>query len=229
MKRLPILVVLAAFVLLVSVVVVRLTGDESVAAQSIEPNDAAAMAAEGLRVRNEIQNDPVAPTIAPAGYDVTIVMFSDYQCPYCRKVHPVVESLMASDKKVKLVYRDWPIFGAPSTEAARAAIASKWQGKHASFHGALMKMPGKVSSETIRAAADKAGVNWTKLQSDLVAHKDEIDGALSRSSRQAAMLGLQGTPGFLIGPYLIPGGIDLAGLRKAVDLARTAPNGQPAA
>lgn len=228
MKKLLTLAALAAIVLLVAVFAIRLTGDESQAAETIDPSDTAAMAAEGQRVRKEIQNDPVAPTITPAEYDVTIVMFSDYQCPYCRKVHPEVEKLMASDRKVKLVYRDWPIFGAPSTEAARAAIASKWQGKHAVFHDALMKMPGKVSSETIRAAADKAGVDWAQLQSDLVAYEEEIDGVLSRSSRQAAMMGLQGTPGFLIGPYLIPGGIDLPGLKDAVALARTAPNGEPA-
>lgn len=228
MKKLLTLAALAALVLLVVVFAVRLTGNERQAAAAVDPSDSAAMAAEGQRVREEIQNDPVAPTIAPAGYDVTIVMFSDYQCPYCRKVHPVVENLMASDRKVRLVYRDWPIFGAPSTEAARAAIASKWQGKHALFHDALMKMPGKVSSETIRAAADKAGVDWAQLQSDLVAHEEEIDGVLSRSSRQAAMMGLQGTPGFLVGPYLIPGGIDLAGLKDAVAVARTAPNGEPA-
>ncbi|MFA6032152.1 MAG: DsbA family protein, partial [Myxococcota bacterium] len=107
--------------LLAGVLAVRLTGGESAAAKTVAPDDEAAMKAEGLRIRHEIQNDPVAPTIAPKGYDVTIVMFSDYQCPFCRKVHPVVENLMASDKKVKLVYRDWPIFGAPSTEAARAA------------------------------------------------------------------------------------------------------------
>lgn len=228
MKKNQIIFALAALVLLAGVLALRFTGGESAMAKTAAPGDEAAMKAEGLRIRHEIQNDPVAPTIAPKGYDVTIVMFSDYQCPFCRKVHPVVENLMASDKKVRLVYRDWPIFGAPSTEAARAAIASKWQGKHAPFHDALMKMPGKVSSDTIRAAADKAGVDWAKLQSDLVAHKDEIDGTLARSSRFAAMMGLQGTPGFLVGPYLIPGGIDLAGLKKAVALARTEPDGQPA-
>ena len=64
-----------------------------------------------------------------------------------------------------------------------------------------------------------------KLQADLTAHKAEIDAVLDRNSRYAAMLGLQGTPGMLIGPYLIPGGMDLRGLREAVALARRDPNG----
>ena len=181
--------------------------------------------ADALRIRSQIQNDPVAPAIAPQGQDVTVVVFSDYQCPFCRKLHPSLEALMREDPKVKLVFRDWPVFGAASTEAAQAAIASKWQGKHAAFNDALMTMTGKLTSDSIRAAADKAGVDWAKLQADLTAHKAEIDAVLDRNSRYAAMLGLQGTPGMLIGPYLIPGGIDLRGLREAVALARRDPNG----
>lgn len=181
--------------------------------------------ADALRIRSQIQNDPVAPAIAPQGHDVTIVVFSDYQCPFCRKLHPSLEALVNEDPKVKLVFRDWPVFGAASTEAARAAIASKWQGKHAAFNDALMTTTGKLTSDSIRVAAGKAGVDWAKLQADLTAHKAEIDAVLDRNSRYAAMLGLQGTPGMLIGPYLIPGGIDLRGLREAVALARRDPNG----
>ncbi|EQB11606.1 hypothetical protein L288_03155 [Sphingobium quisquiliarum P25] len=181
--------------------------------------------ADALRIRSQIQNDPVAPAIVPQGYDVTVVVFSDYQCPFCRKLHPSLEALVNQDPKVKLVFRDWPVFGAASTEAARAAIASKWQGKHAAFNDALMKTTGKLSSASIRSAAAKAGVDWTKLQADLTAHKAEIDGVLDRNGRYAAMLGLQGTPAMLIGPYLIPGGTDLGGLREAVALARRDPNG----
>lgn len=58
-----------------------------------------------------ILEDPVAPKVARKGYDITIVEFADYNCPYRRRMHPVVAALMASDKKVRLVYRDWPIFG----------------------------------------------------------------------------------------------------------------------
>ena len=180
---------------------------------------------EALRIRSEIQNDPVAPTIAPQGHDVTVVVFADYQCPFCRKLHPTLETLIEEDPKVKVVFRDWPVFGAGSEEAARAAIASTWQDKHAAFNDAMMTMPGRVTSESIRAAADKAGVDWAKLEADLAAHEDEIEGALRRNAQYAAMLGLQGTPAMLVGPYLIPGAIGVAGLREAVTLARTDPEG----
>ncbi|MBB6192771.1 protein-disulfide isomerase [Sphingobium wenxiniae] len=224
MKKLALVGMLGAVALGAGVVAVRAGGDDGRAhAQSTagSTDTDSQASAEGARIRHEIQNDPVAPTVAPQGYDVTIVFFSDYQCPYCRKVHPVLEDLMREDKKVKLVHRDWPIFGAASTEAAKAAIASKYQGKHAAFNDALMRSQGKLSSESIRAAADRAGVDWARLQGDLAAHRTEIDQTLSRSSRYAAMMGLSGTPAMLVGNYLIPGAVDLSNMREAVAMARS--------
>lgn len=217
MKKLPLLGGLAAVVLVAGVVAVGTGRNDSAHAQS---QSGEADSAEAQRIRSEIQNDPVAPTIAPQGHDVTVVVFSDYQCPYCRKIHPVLEELMRKDRKVKLVYRDWPIFGAASTEAARAAIASTYQGKHAAFNDALMQTQGKLDSRSIRTAADRAGVDWAQLQEDLKTHRTEIDQTIGRSSRYAAMMGLAGTPAMLVGPYLIPGGVGIGHLREAVTLAR---------
>ena len=176
-----------------------------------------------------ILEDPVAPKVAPKSYDITIVEFADYNCPYCRRMHPVIAALIASDPKIRLVYRDWPIFGPVSVEAARAAIASRWQGKHEAFNDALYVGAGKLDSATIRAAANRAGVNWSRLQADLIKHKADIDGLLARTNEQAPAIGLQGTPAFIIGPYLLPGALDLPTLRKAVAEARKSPNGPPKA
>src|SRR3546814_9096698 len=77
--------------------------------------------------------------------------YSDYQCPFCRKIHPALERLAQEDGRVRIVYRDWPIFGPASEEAARMAIASQWQNKHRQFNDALMRTEGKLSSEKIRS------------------------------------------------------------------------------
>lgn len=204
-----------------------LAGGALIAAQSMpdpagaqSPNEAQASSAEAEAARREIANDPVAPKHAPQGYDATIIFYTDYQCPYCRKIHATLEQLAEEDGKVRIVYRDWPIFGAPSVEAAKAAIASQWQGKHAEFNDALMQIEGKLDSAKIRAAADRAGVDWARLQSDLKARKSDIDGLLDRTRLQAAMMRLQGTPALLVGPYLIPGAVDYSTLTSAVRLAR---------
>lgn len=188
------------------------------------PAPAPAQAQQGGELTREFfTEDKVAPQVAPEGYDLTIVKYTDYQCPYCRMAHDSLQKLTAEDKKIRIIYRDWPVFGPASVNAAKATIASKWQGKHAAFHDALMRTPGKVTDRTIRAAADKAGVDWARLQADLEAHKAEIDALLDRNARQAAELGLQGTPAFLVGNYLIPGGMDLTALRGAVKDARANP------
>lgn len=196
-----------------------LSGD----ARAAQKTEESAPAASSL-TKETVTEDLVAPAVAPKNYDVTMVMFFDYQCPVCRKVHPDLQRLLADDKRVRLIYRDWPIFGAPSVEASRAAIASKYQGKHYAFDDALMRMQGRLSSATIRAAADKAGVDWARLQADLKKHDGEINALIARNSTMAPAIGLQGTPGFIIGSYLVPGGMDLAGLKNAVAMAREDPN-----
>jgi|TARA_R100000049_G_C1956830_1_gene114287 protein-disulfide isomerase len=179
-----------------------------------------AASAEAMAARAEIADDPIAPKLAPEGYDVTIISYSDYQCPFCRKIHPELERLAQEDGKVRIVYRDWPIFGPASEEAARMAIASQWQNKHRQFNDALMRTDGKLSSEKIRAAANTAGIDFARLERDMEAREDDIDGVLRRTAMQAAQMGLQGTPAMLVGPYMIPGAVDYAGLTRAVAEAR---------
>ena len=96
--------------------------------------------------RKAVTDDSVAPKRARPGYDVTIVEFFDYNCPYCRRMEPMLNNLLASDPKVRIVYRDWPIFGPASREAARAAIASQWQNRHAAFYDALLTSPARWRS-----------------------------------------------------------------------------------
>lgn len=172
--------------------------------------------------RRAFLEDTVAPMVKPASYDVTIVEYTDYQCPFCRAAHDALLQLTAKDKKVRVIYRDWPIFGQQSERAARLAIASQWQGKHAAFHDALMKSPRPLTEQSIKAAAKKAGVDWSKLEADLKSHSSEVEALLARNDEQAMQLGLNGTPGFIIGETLYAGGMDLAGFKEAVADARKA-------
>ena len=171
-------------------------------------------------IRENIRNDVLAPTVAPRGYDVTIVVFSDYQCGYCRRFSPTLDALMAADPKVRVVYRDWPILGGGSGPAARAAIAASFQGKHLPFHRALIAQSGRIDAAKIRAAADASGVEWKRLERDQVQRKAEIDALLARTNDYARMLGLSGTPGMMVGRYAVPGLVDLPTLKRAVQMAR---------
>ena len=170
--------------------------------------------------RRAFLEDPIAPTIKPKGYDVIIVEYMDYQCPSCRASLVPLKQLLLKDKKVRIIFRDWPIFGPASERAARVAIASQWQGKHTQFHDALMTVARPLTEVKIKVAAKKAGVDWPRLEKDLKMHALDIEALLERNDDQAQSLGLEGTPGFIIGNVQSFGGMDLPALRKAVERAR---------
>lgn len=178
--------------------------------------------------RRYFTEDPVAPMIAPEGYDVTIVEYMDYQCPNCRASREPLKKLLAKDKKVRVIFRDWPIFGPKSEAAALIAIAAKYQGKYLEVHDALMEAPLPLDTQKIEAAARKAGADWDRLQKDMAANTDEILDLFHRNDEQAQMIGLEGTPGFLIGNVQFFGGMTLEQFETAVANARKA-NGKAAA
>ena len=175
--------------------------------------------------RKAIVDDPVTPKRAGAGYDVTIVEFFDYNCPYCRRMEPVLNALLASDPKVRIVYRDWPIFGPASREAARAAVASQWQGKHAAFHEALLTSPARLDSAGVMAAAARAKIDWPRLRCDLKTHGGEIDALLTRTNAVAEAIGFNGTPALIVGSQVLAGADDLTTLRRLVATARSKTGG----
>jgi protein-disulfide isomerase len=170
--------------------------------------------------RRYFTEDPDAPMIAPKGYDVTIVEYLDYQCPSCRATLKPLKQLLARDKKVRVIFRDWPIFGDASAYAALIAIASKYQGKYLAVHDALFEIPRPLDNAKIEAAARKAGVDWDRLQKDIETHSEDIEDLLARNDEQAQLLGLDGTPGFIIGSVQSFGGMTLEQLEEAVARAR---------
>jgi protein-disulfide isomerase len=170
--------------------------------------------------RPESLVDPRAPGDGPVDATgvpvVTIVLFSDYACPVCRAQHPGVHNVIAADRRVRIVYRDWPIFGAASARAARLAIASARQGRHAAFDDALMR--GRIDDAGLRAAADKAGLDWQRLETD--ADAPDIDALLTDTERLARGLQFAGTPVIVVGPYLVVGKISPGHLRDLIERTR---------
>jgi protein-disulfide isomerase len=170
--------------------------------------------------RRYFTEDDLAPMVKPPNYDVTIVEYMDYQCPYCRATQGPLKQLLAKDHKVRVIFRDWPIFGDASVQAALAAIASTYQGKYLAFHDALMETPLPLNEAKIKAAAQTAGVDWDQLQKDKIRHSDEIEDLFQRNDKQAQLMGLEGTPGFIIGNVQSFGGMTLKQLETSVASAR---------
>lgn len=165
--------------------------------------------------------DPDAPRHAPPGYDFTIVEYLDYQCPACREAAATLRQLMAEDKKVRIIFRDIPVFGAASEKAARVAIAAKYQNKYLAVHQALLQASRPLDDKKIEAAVRKAGADWTRLQADLKRHSTDIEDLIERNMVQAEMLRFNGTPGFIIGTTLGFGAIKIGPIRQVIAETRT--------
>lgn len=167
-----------------------------------------------------VLHDPNAPESGNPKGDVTIVAFTDYNCPYCKKSAPDLKRIVAEDGKVRLVYKDWPILTDASVYGARLALAAKYQGRYETIHDALMGIAGKQISEARMLAAVKAsGVDMDRLNTDLKTHANEIAALLKRNMEQADTLGIQGTPTYLIGPFRTST-LDYDGFRQALAEAR---------
>jgi protein-disulfide isomerase len=152
--------------------------------------------------------------------DVTIVEYFDYNCPFCRELTPELQSLIAQDHKVALVYKEWPIFGGVSVYAARTALAAAWQGKYLVAHETLITGPRLTQDDQVNAELKGAGIDMAQLAKDRTNHAAEIDAQLSRSDQEAHALGIRGTPGLLVGRQVLPGTVNLAGLKLLVANAR---------
>lgn len=166
----------------------------------------------------ELREDPSSPFAGAPEGDVVVVEFFDYRCGVCKRVLPVVLRLLEKDRKVKLVYKDWPILGPESVFAARAALASRHQGKYVAFHNEMMKARGGLDEAAVMEIARRVGLDIDRLRRDM--EGPEIAHILKRNFELADALRLSGTPSFVIGDTVVRGGRDYRSLQALVDKAR---------
>ena len=175
---------------------------------------------EGTEVANAALGDPGSPTVGAASSDVTIVDFSDYQCSPCKEGEADFERVVAADGRLRVIYKDWAALGPLSKEAAEIALAADRQGRYLAVHRAFLRSRLRPSPLTLKVLAVGAGVDWPRLMRDLARDRSAIDAQLARHAFQAWSLGLQGPPGYLIGPYLVRGRLSAGALRGYIRDAR---------
>ena len=168
--------------------------------------------------RSEIFDDPETPVSGNPKGDVTLVEFFDYRCPYCKQVQPRLAELLASDRELRIAYKEFPILGSVSVTAARAALAAHRQGKYEAFHDATMAAKGGITEDTVYRVAGSVGLDVDRLKNDMAA--PQIDAALKANQALADALDIRGTPGFVVGDQIVPGAIELSSLKELVAGAR---------
>jgi protein-disulfide isomerase len=149
--------------------------------------------------------------------DVALVEFFDYACPYCRHSNADVDRLLAEDKKLKVVWREWPVLGPDSEAAAQASLAAAAAGKFKPFHDALFAA-GRPAPDTIAKARQAAGLPAEPV----VVPKPNapLPPELERNSRLASALKASGTPTFVVGDKILQGAVGYDILKQAIAEAR---------
>jgi protein-disulfide isomerase len=170
----------------------------------------------------QIVADHSAPRIGPADANLTMAVFSDYQCPACKLTEPVMLAAARADGGVRIIFKEWPIFGGISERAARVALAGNLQGIYPALHERLMASRQRLSEQLLQEATVAVGGDWPRLLADLRTHGAAIESQVAATSHQAFALGLDGTPSFIIGSLLIIGGMDKATFARAFAQARAA-------
>jgi protein-disulfide isomerase len=154
-----------------------------------------------------------APVKGPADARITLVEFSDFECPFCSAAEKQVDIVMAAyPKDVKLIYKQFPLSMHPHAQmAAEASLAAGNQGKFWEMYDVLFKNYRHLSSDNIMIWAKDLGLDMNKFKADLVSGKYKAVVAKDLADGEAA--GVYGTPSFYINGKQYNGEVTLAALK----------------
>ena len=167
-------------------------------------------------------SSPHQVTLGNPHGDVTLVEFFDYSCGFCKRVLPDMLTLIKDDPNLKIVLNELPILGAGSAEAARVAVAVRMQDaggqKYLAFHQELLGGAGPASKAKALTAAKDQGLDMARLEQD--AASDEVGATLSEDVKLASAMGINGTPGYVVGDNVALGAVGIAVLKERIEAAR---------
>ncbi|MBK4216221.1 DsbA family protein [Paracoccus caeni] len=169
-------------------------------------------------LREALERDPTSPVLGNPEGNITLVEFFDYNCPHCRKMVNVVQQIVSSDPELRVVYREWPVFGPGSEFAAQASLASLNQGKYWQFHQGLLLMRDRAEEPSVMRIARRVGLDEAKLRADMQAQN--VTDHIANSAELADHMGLMGTPTFMCGDEAVFGEMSLKELRELVERGR---------
>jgi protein-disulfide isomerase len=140
-----------------------------------------------------------APVKGPADAPVTIIEFSDFECPYCKRGYANLDEAVSKfDGKVKVAFKHYPLpFHKEAKPAAKAAMAAGEQGKFWEMHDLLFKNQKQLKQDGIyEKLAKQLGLNMAKFKEDM--QKPEYDEIIKQDMQQGQKVGVRGTPAFFI-------------------------------
>ena len=171
-------------------------------------------AQESLEKHKEFLSGKDLPTMGNPDGDVTLVEYFDYNCGYCKRMFEDLVVLVKEDTNLRVVLKELPILSPASDMMARFALAAHKQGKYFEMHQGLMQHRGAQTEEAFYELAKNLGLDTAKLKTDYA--DPSIQAALDKNREIARDLGIQGTPGIIIGDQIYRGYIGLDGVKQSL-------------
>jgi protein-disulfide isomerase len=165
----------------------------------------------------KVEVPAVGPARGPAGAPITIVEFSDYECPYCSRAEQTVKDLLAAyPGKIRLVYRDFPLPNHKlAPKASEAAHCADDQGKFWEMHDKLFSAEGKLAVTDLKGYAREIGVDGPRF--DRCLESGEKAKVVESHRKAGDEAGVSGTPAFFINGRMLSGAQPLEAFRAIVD------------
>lgn len=162
-----------------------------------------------------LENDPKSPFVGNPDAKVTVVEFFDYSCGYCKRAFKTLQKVIEEHKDVKVVFKEYPILGPNSTLGAKAALAvyNTAPEKYLDFHGAAMeeRITGKASIQKI---VNKLGLDWKLIETKM--ESAEVNTQIQKNIELTDLLGIRGTPAFVVGGKLFRGAVGYDQIEQAI-------------
>ena len=157
-----------------------------------------------------------APTLGPADAPVKIIEYADYQCPYCKQMHPLIKRLREEfPNKTQLIYEDFPLpMHANAQKAAEAAHCAGDQGKYWEYHDAIFDQSGPLDVTNLKVIAKTIKLDQASFDQCLDSGKHGAD--VAKAQIQGKVLGITGTPTFFINGHMVTGAAKYEVLRDVV-------------
>jgi protein-disulfide isomerase len=167
-----------------------------------------------------------APSLGPASAPITIVEFTDYQCPYCHRAQGTVDEILAKyGDKVRFIHQDFPLDSHPrAIFASRAARCAGDQGKYWEYHRGLLSQPTDFSDADLVKRA--AGLSLATAEFKTCVDSKKHDEVIRAAQKAGSALGVSGTPAFFVNGRMLSGARPREQFEQIIDqeLAKIASN-----
>ena len=170
---------------------------------------------------DQIFNDGYSAVSGNPDGTINIVEFSDYKCGYCKRAYPEILQLIEANPDIRFVLKEYPILGAESVLASRAAISvlvNEGEDTYERFHDALMRENGPLTELSLPLIAEGLGIDSAKMLETM--NTALVTQMIQSNRRLGQQMQISGTPTFVVGNQMLRGYVPLDGMQQLVDETR---------